>query len=89
MGILLSQKTMIVFLIILLALVMAVATVSAADTMTAAEASGLDSAIASVDMHGAERAPVYGLNGVHGPISSTDHRLFSPWAIDPGESDIY
>ena len=89
MRILLRQKTMIVFLIILLALVMAVATVSAADAMTAAEASGLDSAIAAVDMQGAGHAPVDGLKGVRGPISGTDLRLFSPWCIDAGESSIF
>ena len=77
MRINLSQKTMIILLVISLALVVAVATVSAADTMTAAEASGLDSAVASVDMQGAE--------GVDGPISGIDHRLISPWVIDPGD----
>lgn len=81
MRIISSQKTMIVLLIILLALVMLVATVSAAETMTAAEAFGLDSAVASVDLQGAE--------GVNGPLSGVDHRLISPWVIDPGECVIF
>ena len=80
-----SKKTMIVLFIILLALVAVVATVSAADTMTAAEASGLDSAVAMFDTQGTGRAPVNGLKGVDGPISGTDHRLISPWVIDPDD----
>ena len=76
-----NQKTMIVLLLILLALIAVVATVSAADTITAAEAFGLDSAVASVDMQGAE--------GVDGLTSGIDHRLISPWVIDPGECVIF
>ncbi len=78
----LRQKRMIVLLIILLALVAVVATVSATGTMTATEVSGLDSAVASADMQGAEGTSDYGFKGVDGPVSFNDHRLISPWVID-------
>lgn len=89
MHTILSQKTMIILLFILLALVVVVASVSAADLLSATEVSALDSAIVSADGHGAEGVPLYGLKGVGGPISGTDHRLISPWVIDPGERDIF
>ncbi len=68
----LSKKTIVVWVIILLALIMVVATVSAADISAVNE-------IAAADIHGAE-----GL--FNGSISATDQQLISPWAIDPGKS---
>ena len=68
----LSRKALIVWIIILLALIVGVATVSAA------ELSAVDT-VASVDVYSAE-----GL--FYGTISATGHQLISPWAIDVGRS---
>lgn len=74
----LSRKTTILLLVILLTLAIAVATVSAAGTMST-EVSGLDNAIAATDMQGEAGT-------VGGPISANIHRLISPWSIDDGRS---
>lgn len=65
----LSKKTIIVFLIVLLALFVAIMTVSAA------ELSSSDTALARADSYGYE-----GITTV--PVAGTDHRLISPWGID-------
>jgi len=78
----LSYRTIIVLLVILLVMVAAAATVSAAESMSATNASGLGTAIAAVDIQGAEGVSVNGLQGVDGHISYTNYRLVSPWAID-------
>lgn len=64
-----KRKTVILLLLVLLALLVAVATVAAAD------AAGADTAVAAVDLEGAEGV-------ISSPISATGQRWISPWGID-------
>ena len=75
MRISLNGRTLIIILVLLVALLTAVMTVSAADL------AGSETTIAKVDLDGAE-----GLN--ISPISGTDLRLVSPWAIDATKIEI-
>lgn len=75
MRIRISTKVVIVVLVLLIALLAAVMTVSAADL------SGSEMAIAKVVPYGAEGLTLT-------PISGTDQRLISPWAIDPARLGI-
>ncbi len=64
-----NRRAIAVILLLLLALIIVVATVSAA------EVSGLGTAIAAVDSQGLQ-----GINNL--PISGIDHQPISPWGID-------
>jgi hypothetical protein len=75
MQIRLSKKTVIVALVLLIALLAAVMTVSAADV------TGGDMTVAKVVPECVE-----GFNLT--PISGTDHRLISPWAIDATSVEV-
>jgi uncharacterized membrane protein len=73
----LNKGSIIVLLIILLMLVAAVAIISTGNAMRSIELSGLEYAVAAVDMGNTEALST-------SPVSSIDQQLISPWAIDPG-----
>lgn len=64
-----NRRTLIILLLVLLALLIAVATVAAADL------AGAETAVAAIDLQGAQGI-------ISNPISGTDQRLISPWGID-------
>ena len=73
MRVKLNRRTLIILLLVLLALFVAVATVAAADL------AGAESAVAAIDLQGAQGI-------ITNPISGTDQRWISPWGIDATRS---
>jgi len=73
----LNKGSFIAILIIVLLLVAAVAVISTGNALRSIELSGLEYAVAAVDMGTTEALST-------SPISSIDQQLISPWAIDPG-----